>query len=109
LSEQGEEKAPDTTSCEEPVKWNSSVSPIAAVTLSGVKDRPEAPTWTVCVGEEEEATVLAADMEEVDEPLESPYWARAGAAARAERRRVESILMGLVGGLGIMCLLIGGR
>lgn len=101
LSEQGEEKEPDTTSWVLPEKWNSRVSPFAAVTELGVKARPLAPTCTVCVGEELDATVVAAIMEEVeDEPLLSPYCATARAGAeRAERRRAEVVKVCILAGV----------
>lgn len=116
LSEQGEEKEPSTTSCRLlPVKWNSSMSPIAAVTESGVKTKPLAPTCTVCVGDELDATVVAAAMEEVEvEPL-PPYCARAG-AARAERRRAEAVTFCIFADVfawvlskifDVVCMLIG--
>jgi hypothetical protein len=99
LSEQGLEKLPWTTSWSLlPVKWNSRMSPLAAVTVSGVKTKPSAPTWTVWVADEPEAVVVAA-AEDVDDPPPPPYCAMAKAGVRrAERKRVDAVKVCMLAG-----------
>lgn len=76
------------------------MSPTAAVTLSGVKTKPSAPTCTVCVGEALAAVVLgkaeeeAVAAEEDEEDCGLPYWAMArDGVRRAERTRVAAVMV----------------
>lgn len=75
---------------------NSTQSPCAAVTVSGVNVRP-GPTLTLCTPEADDdepeavAVMLELSVEDADEP-ESPYCGVARTeAASAERRRVVDV------------------
>jgi hypothetical protein len=78
------------------------MSPLAAVTVSGVKTKPSAPTWTVWVGDEPEAVVVAAaeDVDDEEEPPPPPpYCAMAKAGVRrAERKRVDAMKVCMLAG-----------
>jgi len=68
---------------------------------SGVKTKPDAPTWTVCVGAEAEPAVVAAAAAVAEEEAEEgeaddelapppPYCARAGTRSE-ERKRADAV------------------
>jgi hypothetical protein len=77
------------------------MSPLAAVTVSGVKTKPSAPTWTVWVADEPEAVVVAAaaDVFDEEEAPPPPYCAMAKAGVRrAERKRVDAVKVCMLAG-----------
>jgi len=97
MGTQGAPKVLDATEWPEP-KVNSTQSPTAASTLSGVKVRP-GPTLTLCtpVAEDPEAVMVEDEDMSIDivEELESsPYWGEARTVvARAARMNVECIFV----------------
>ncbi len=106
---QGAPKVLDATEWPEP-KVNSTQSPTAALTLSGVKLSP-GPTWTLCtpVAEDPEAVMVDEDMSmDIVEELESsPYWGEARTeVVRAARRNVVDVSAECIfgGGVSVCCL-----